>query len=102
MNDFDLQGWFTDPKPLTGNGTGHPPRQAGPGGYPGGNGRVVVDFRDRGESSAAVGSGLSLAPASHSPSFDQRFLAEAFRTAMATARFWPTRTTSLFPRVIPV
>src|SRR5262249_20261443 len=39
---------------------------------------------------------------SHSPSFDQRRRLEALRIAMATAFFWPTRTTSRFPRVAPV
>jgi hypothetical protein len=39
---------------------------------------------------------------SHSWSFDQRRRPETFRTAIATAFFWPTRTTSLLPRVTPV
>jgi hypothetical protein len=39
---------------------------------------------------------------SHSCSFDQRRRPETFRTAMATAFFCPTRTTSRLPRVTPV
>ena len=39
---------------------------------------------------------------SHSSSFDQRRRPEALRTAMATAFFWPTSTTSRLPRVTPV
>ena len=38
--------------------------------------------------------------ASHSSSFDQRRRPEALRTAMATAFFWPTSTTSRLPRVL--
>jgi hypothetical protein len=40
--------------------------------------------------------------ASHSLSFDQRRRPETLRTAIATALFWPTRTTSFLPRVTPV
>src|SRR5262249_39914894 len=39
---------------------------------------------------------------SHSRSLDQRRRPETLRTAMAMAFFWPTSTTNLFPRVIPV
>ena len=39
---------------------------------------------------------------SHSSSLDQRRRPETLRTAMATAFFWPTSTTSRLPRVIPV
>ena len=39
---------------------------------------------------------------SHSPSFDHRRRPETFRTAMATAFFCPTNTTSFLPRVTPV
>jgi hypothetical protein len=39
---------------------------------------------------------------SHSASFDQRCRPETFFTAIATAFFWPTRTTSFLPRVTPV
>ena len=39
---------------------------------------------------------------SHSPSFDQRRRPETLRTAMATAFFCPTNTTSRLPRVTPV
>ena len=39
---------------------------------------------------------------SHSSSFDQRRLPDTLRTAIATAFFWPTRTTSRVPRVMPV
>jgi len=39
---------------------------------------------------------------SHSPSFDHRRRPETLRTAMATAFFCPTNTTSRFPRVTPV
>jgi hypothetical protein len=39
---------------------------------------------------------------SHSRSFDQRRRPETLRTAMATAFFWPTRTTSRLPRVTAV
>ena len=42
------------------------------------------------------------APASHSFSFGQRRRPEALCTAMATAFFWPTSTTSCLPRVTPV
>jgi hypothetical protein len=44
----------------------------------------------------------SVADRSHSRSFDQRRRPETPRTAMATAFFWPTRTTSRLPRVTPV
>src|ERR1700680_4768201 len=40
--------------------------------------------------------------ASHSFSFDHRRRPETLRTAIATAFFWPTSTTSRFPRVTPV
>ena len=40
--------------------------------------------------------------ASHSFNFDHRRRPEALRTAMATAFFWPTSTTSRLPRVTPV
>jgi hypothetical protein len=40
--------------------------------------------------------------ANHSFSFDHRRRPETLRTAMATAFFWPTRTTRRFPRVMPV
>jgi hypothetical protein len=40
--------------------------------------------------------------ASHSASFDQRRRPETLRTAIATAFFWPTSTTSLLPLVMPV
>src|SRR5262244_3450860 len=39
---------------------------------------------------------------SHSASFDQRRRPETLRTAIATAFFWPTSTTSFLPRVTPV
>jgi len=39
---------------------------------------------------------------SHSASFDHLRRPEAFRTAMATAFFCPTNTTSRLPRVTPV
>jgi hypothetical protein len=39
---------------------------------------------------------------SHSPSFDHRRRPETLRTAMATAIFCPTSTTSRLPRVTPV
>jgi ketol-acid reductoisomerase len=39
---------------------------------------------------------------SHSCSFNHRRRPETFRTAMATAFFWPTNTTSFLPRVTPV
>ena len=39
---------------------------------------------------------------SHSSSFDQRRRPETLRTAIAMAFFWPTRTTSRLPRVMPV
>jgi hypothetical protein len=39
---------------------------------------------------------------SHSPNFDQRRRPEVLRTAMATAFFCPTSTTSRLPRVTPV
>ena len=43
-----------------------------------------------------------LGPASHSRSFDHRRRPEMLRTAIATAFFWPTSTTSFLPRVTPV
>ena len=49
--------------------------------------------RDRASGANSV-FGPSFAPASHSSSFDQRRRPEALRTAMATAFFWPTSTTS--------
>jgi hypothetical protein len=39
---------------------------------------------------------------SHSESFDHRCRPETLRTAIATAFFWPTNTTSLLPLVRPV
>ena len=39
---------------------------------------------------------------SHSSSFDHRRRPEMLRTAIATAFFWPTITTSRLPRVTPV
>jgi len=42
------------------------------------------------------------AGANHSASFDQRRRPETLRTAMPTAFFWPTNTTSLLPLVRPV
>ena len=39
---------------------------------------------------------------SHSPSLDQRRRALPFFTAIASARRWPTSTTSRLPRVTPV
>ena len=45
---------------------------------------------------------LAREPPSHSLSFDHLLRPETLRTAMATAFFWPTRTTSRFPRVMPV
>ena len=39
---------------------------------------------------------------SHSSSFDQRLRPDTLRTAIAMAFFWPTRTTSRLPRVMPV
>ena len=47
-------------------------------------------------------SGSPAGPLNHSSSFDQRRRPEAFRTAIATAFFWPTSTTSRLPRVTPV
>lgn len=41
-------------------------------------------------------------PCSHSSSFDHRRRPETFLTAIATAFFCPTRTTSFLPRVTPV
>ena len=40
--------------------------------------------------------------ANHSFSFDHRCRPDTFRTAIATAFFWPTSTTRRFPRVTPV
>ncbi len=40
--------------------------------------------------------------ASHSSRFDQRRRPDTFFTAIATAFFWPTSTTSFLPRVTPV
>ena len=45
---------------------------------------------------------LRAGAASHSFSFDHRRRPETLRTAIATAFFWPTSTTSRFPRVTPV
>ena len=45
---------------------------------------------------------LPAGAASHSFSFDHRRRPETLRTAIATAFFWPTSTTSRFPRVTPV
>ena len=39
---------------------------------------------------------------SRSLSFDRRRRPETFRTAIATALFWPTSTTSFLPRVMPM
>src|SRR6266568_8091353 len=60
---------------------------------------------ERGERPTHHGLFCELSPlgeASHSCSFDQRRRPETLRTAMATAFFWPTSTTSFFPRVTPV
>jgi len=40
--------------------------------------------------------------ASHSFNFDHLRRPDTLRTAMATAFFWPTNTTSRFPQVTPV
>jgi hypothetical protein len=45
---------------------------------------------------------LPAGAASHSFSFDHRRRPETLRTAIAIAFFWPTSTTSRFPRVTPV
>ena len=45
---------------------------------------------------------LPAGAASHPFSFDHRRRPETLRTAIATAFFWPTSTTSCFPRVTPV
>ena len=51
----------------------------------------------------ACGAAVSSLPApSHSSSFDHRRRPDTLRTAMATAFFWPTRTTRRLPRVTPV
>src|SRR5215831_3417034 len=47
-------------------------------------------------------SGLAWTACSHSPSFDHRRLPDMLRTAIATAFFCPTNTTSRLPRVTPV
>ena len=61
-------------------------------------GRLAMDkFRFVPQRELAAGWGRS-----HSPSFDQRRRPETLRTAMATAFFWPTSTTSRLPRVTPV
>ena len=46
--------------------------------------------------------GYLLGSASHSFNFDHRRLPDTLRTAMATAFFWPTSTTSFLPLVTPV
>jgi hypothetical protein len=45
---------------------------------------------------------LPAGAASQSFSFDHRRRPETLRTAIAIAFFWPTSTTSRFPRVTPV
>jgi hypothetical protein len=45
---------------------------------------------------------IHLGSASRSWSFDHRRRPEMLRTAIATAFFWPTKTTSFLPRVTPV
>jgi hypothetical protein len=45
---------------------------------------------------------LRMGPASHSFNFDHRRRPDTLRTAIATAFFWPTSTTSCLPRVTPV
>ena len=61
-------------------------------------GRLTMDkFHFVPERKLANGRGRS-----HSPSFDQRRRPETLRTAMATAFFCPTSTTSRLPRVTPV
>jgi len=46
--------------------------------------------------------GARIAWSQPSLNFDQRRRPETLRTAIATAFFWPTRTTSFLPRVTPV
>lgn len=103
----------------------HPLSQAGPGGLPagadvpaGGCDQVVAPVAaavarwveprimqkvcsDHGQPAMlrreAAGPGRS-----HPPSFDHRLRPETLRTAMATAFFCPTSTTSRLPRVTPV
>jgi hypothetical protein len=63
----------------------------------------VLSERDLGHPNCEVASESRAAPSrSHSSSFDQRRRPETFRTAIAIALFWPTRTTRRLPRVTPV
>jgi hypothetical protein len=63
--------------------------------------RTVISPLDRIASLMAEKAG-SGGCSSHSFSFDHRRRPETFFTAMATAFFWPTRTTKRLPRVTPV
>ena len=67
-------------------------------------GMAPVNGRSRRDRASRVMpvSAPAVAPDSHSSSFDQRRRPDALRTAMATAFFWPTSTTSRLPRVTPV
>jgi hypothetical protein len=63
----------------------------------------TLSERDLAHPYCEVASESRAAPSrSHSSSFDQHRRPDALRTAIAIAFFWPTRTTSLLPRVTPV
>jgi len=68
---------------------------------------VAIDLRpqparDLVRGSPTASRAYPLGSASHSRSFDHRRRPEMLRTAIATAFFWPTSTTSFLPRVTPV
>ena len=66
-------------------------------------GSVNVGIRDHHDQAVSDFRRLRIAvAANHSFSFDHRRRPETLRTAMATAFFWPTRTTRRLPRVTPV
>ncbi len=71
-------------------------------GYPHCIARVNGDPRGAPAPARKPDSAPSVGRASHSSSFDQRRRPEKLRTAMATAFFCPTSTTSRLPRVTPV
>ena len=65
-------------------------------------GSVNVGIRDHHDQTVSDFCRWRIAVATHSFSFDHLRRPETLRTAMATAFFWPTSTTSRLPRVTPV
>ena len=64
--------------------------------------RSKENLRRYGLIAVSIGRGWDRPERSHSPNFDHRRRPETLRTAIATAFFCPTSTTSRLPRVTPV